>query len=419
MKWVCIPVTLSNPLVSPISGNFGDWVGSIGSTKHFFMWLDSFLLLTFGGIPWQVYFQRVLSSKTATKAKILSYVAAIGCFIMAIPSVIIGAVAKNANWKNTTWEPFHNGTVYAIPDSMTKLTLPLVLHYLTPNFVAFVGLGAVSAAVMSSADSSVLSAASMFARNIWKLAIRPNASEREVLWVMKAGIIMVGILATVMALTIKSIYGLWYLSSDLVYVILFPQLLSVVYMSKVNTYGSIAGYAVGLIARGVGGEPLLDFSPIIEFWGFEGGTQFFPFKTMAMLLSLGTLTFVSYLTHYLFMNGFLAPEYDVFMCVVNIPLERRILRDVSLATSTETLANMSGPGQKAAAYLAGGAGQNGGVTNPLLLSARYSGGQLSGASTPSTETARQERIPLTASSRTDHQSTIHPMKYDAVEKSTL
>lgn len=59
---------------------------------------------------------------------------------------------------------------------MTKLTLPLVLQYLTPSYVAFVGLGAVSAAVMSSADSSVLSAASMFARNIWKLAIRPHVS---------------------------------------------------------------------------------------------------------------------------------------------------------------------------------------------------------------------------------------------------
>ena len=42
----------------------------------------------------QAYFQRVLSSKSASRAQILSYVAAIGCVIMAIPSVIIGAVAK-------------------------------------------------------------------------------------------------------------------------------------------------------------------------------------------------------------------------------------------------------------------------------------------------------------------------------------
>jgi hypothetical protein len=42
----------------------------------------------------QVYFQRVLSSKTAGRAQILSYVAAIGCIIMAIPPVLIGAIAK-------------------------------------------------------------------------------------------------------------------------------------------------------------------------------------------------------------------------------------------------------------------------------------------------------------------------------------
>jgi len=42
----------------------------------------------------QAYFQRVLSSKSASRAQILSYVAAFGCVIMAIPSVLIGAVAK-------------------------------------------------------------------------------------------------------------------------------------------------------------------------------------------------------------------------------------------------------------------------------------------------------------------------------------
>ena len=42
----------------------------------------------------QVYFQRVLSSKSGHKAQVLSYVAAFGCLIMAVPPVIIGAIAK-------------------------------------------------------------------------------------------------------------------------------------------------------------------------------------------------------------------------------------------------------------------------------------------------------------------------------------
>ncbi|KAK7077923.1 High affinity choline transporter 1, partial [Halocaridina rubra] len=55
-----------------------------------------------------------------------------------------------------------------------KLVLPLVMQHLTPVWVTFLGLGAVSAAVMSSADSSVLSASSMFARNIYKNVFRPE-----------------------------------------------------------------------------------------------------------------------------------------------------------------------------------------------------------------------------------------------------
>ena len=50
------------------------------------------------------------------------------------------------------------------------------MQYLCPAWVTFIGLGAVSAAVMSSADSSVLSASAMFARNIYKLIFRQKVS---------------------------------------------------------------------------------------------------------------------------------------------------------------------------------------------------------------------------------------------------
>ena len=82
-------------------------------------------------------------------------------------------------------------------------------QFLTPSVISFFGLGAVSAAVMSSADSSVLSASSMFARNVYKLIFRQNASENEIMWVMRVSIFIVGAMATGMALTIPTIYGLW------------------------------------------------------------------------------------------------------------------------------------------------------------------------------------------------------------------
>jgi len=56
------------------------------------------------------------------------------------------------------------------------MILPIVLQYLTPPVVTFFGLGAVSAAVMSSADSSVLAIASMFTRNIYEPLARKNVS---------------------------------------------------------------------------------------------------------------------------------------------------------------------------------------------------------------------------------------------------
>lgn len=53
------------------------------------------LLQMLGGIPWQVYFQRVLSASSATYAQVLSFLAAFGCLVMAVPSVLIGAIGAS------------------------------------------------------------------------------------------------------------------------------------------------------------------------------------------------------------------------------------------------------------------------------------------------------------------------------------
>ncbi|KAH9366203.1 hypothetical protein HPB48_016768 [Haemaphysalis longicornis] len=304
--WLCVPFCMTNEAVGTLSYPSNDWLGSL-EPRLVGQYVDSGLLLILGGIPWQVYFQRVLSSKTAFKAQLLSYVAAVGCIVMAVPAMMMGAVAKATRWNETAF----TGPL-PLDEEHTSLVLPMVLQYLTPGFVSFVGLGAVSAAVMSSSDSSVLSAASMFAR---------NASEREVIWVMRVAILFVGAMATAMALTVKSVYGLWYLSSDLVYVILFPQLVSVVYMKRhCNTYGSLAAYIVGLLLRGLGGEDIIGLPAVIRYPFYnEADGQLFPFRTLAMLSSLVSMVTVSALMRWLFRSGKVPARFDVFHCVVNDP----------------------------------------------------------------------------------------------------
>ena len=47
--------------------NKDQWVGEV-KTVDIGYYIDNMLILIFGGIPWQVYFQRVLSAKTEKSA---------------------------------------------------------------------------------------------------------------------------------------------------------------------------------------------------------------------------------------------------------------------------------------------------------------------------------------------------------------
>jgi high affinity choline transporter 7 len=127
-----------------------------------------------------------------------------------------------------------------------------------------------------------------------------------------------------MALLTGTVYGLWYLSSDLVYVIIFPQLICVLFIKGTNTYGSVAGYVFGLLLRIGGGEPYLKLPPFIYYPGWVAQEkihhltgdvehyvqQRFPFKSISMLASFVANVAFSYLTKYLFESGTVSHKYD-------------------------------------------------------------------------------------------------------------
>jgi len=200
--WLGVGFALTHDAVESLSTTFWEnpiwntdmpanttWLGVFPLDENMGYYVDKFLLLIFGGMPWQVYFQRVLACKDSRTAQILSYLGAAGCFFMTVPAILIGAIGRSADWSKTDYQ----GTLPLEP-SVHALVLPLVLQYLTPTAVAVIGLGAVSAAVMSSADSSSLSSSTMFAHNVYK-PIRKyfgkKATDSEILWVMRAGVCVV------------------------------------------------------------------------------------------------------------------------------------------------------------------------------------------------------------------------------------
>ncbi|KAL0114476.1 hypothetical protein PUN28_011618 [Cardiocondyla obscurior] len=305
---IAAPFSMVHPAVS-FEHNLTpkDWLGHV-KNEDLGEWVDGMLLLVFGGIPWQGYFQRILSIKSTSIATTLSIVSMFGCMLLAVPSAVIGVVARATDWSLV---PGYNRT-FTTDDG--NAAMPMVLRYLTPQWVSFVGLGAISAAVMSSADSSILASSSMFTRNVYKLTIRPKASERELNWVLRISVIVISMLSTLVALTVSSVYYLSYLSSDLVYVVLFPQLLAVVHWpTMVDTYGCLAGYFIAIILRLGGGERGLGIRPLIEYPFYDTRTraQKFPFRTAVMIIALFTQLFTSFLTRTLLGKGYFPRCCDV------------------------------------------------------------------------------------------------------------
>jgi len=252
----------------------------------------------------------------------MSCVGAIFSLMIGIPSALTGAIGASTNWTLTRYPgsmPFD--------DEQYGQMLPIVLQYLTPAWVSVIGLGAISAAVMSSADSTIMSASSMTAHNCYKPirnAIAGEPSNKEIVWVTRIAVVVVGALSTVIAVEVKSIYGLWYLCGDLVYVLLFPQLTCVLYVNKSNTYGSACGLLVGVVLRFLAGDNILGLQPVLIYPMYDAATntQNFPHKTMAMLISFSVIIGISLLTDYLYKSGFLSSKADIFQCFTTANYER-------------------------------------------------------------------------------------------------
>ena len=222
---------------------------------------------------------------------------------------------------------------------------------------------------MSSADSGLISAASVFTSNIYNNILRPQvrhlnykmivsilnlftsssllflqASDREILWVIRVAVMVVGLVGTSLTSQKTSVLLFWILSAELTYVIIFPQLVCVLFVNISNGYGAVMGCVVGLVLRVLSGLPSIGLPVVLHFPGcvLEDGVyvQYAPVKTISMLSAIAAIALFSYLTSVLFNNGLLPEKWDVFKVKVQQSAqELALVHGAKEDNETETLDN--------------------------------------------------------------------------------
>jgi len=247
-------------------------VNSFWNLQGITSWWDTSIMLILGGIPWNCYFQRVFSSKTPKIARNQSIIAGFLTILMTIPPLILGMAAV-VYWKGNLAEP--------------ALSVPLLLENLVPHWVALFGLAAIVGAVTSSFSSSILSAGSMFSWNWYLRLIAPKSHKRKIGTIIRISILSLGVFAAIIALKVKSVQALWYFTSDLVFVLLFPQLVMALFDKKANLTGSMVAFFVSLFLRAGGGEPLFNIPPLFQY------PDWWPVRTGAAMAGLILLPLVS------------------------------------------------------------------------------------------------------------------------------
>lgn len=142
---------------------------------------------------------------------------------------------------------------------------------------------------------------------------------------MRISVLLLGVVGSALAFGDESVFTLWLLSGDLIYCMIFPQLVCVLHLKCANTYGAIVGYVVGLLLRVLSGEPALSIPAVLLFPGWRevnGKTvQYFPFRTLAMLSCIICIIVVSKLVELGICHHVIPRSWDVLRVFEEIPEE--------------------------------------------------------------------------------------------------
>ncbi len=199
------------------------------SYEHWLNYLRAWTIIGLVDISAQTLFQRASAAKTDRIAQQAFYIGGAGYLLFGMIPVFLGIIGS-------VTMPGIANSEFIIPE--------LAKAHLHPVAIA-IFVGAMLAAIMSSADSALLGASSVLAKNVlpW---MKPDASPRLQLIAARLGILLFGGVAIVVALRIQVIFDLMVDANILGLAAIIVPFIFGVYWSKANRTGALAGMGAGL-----------------------------------------------------------------------------------------------------------------------------------------------------------------------------
>lgn len=198
-----------------------------GHLEYFAAWIT----IGLGSIPQQDVFQRVMSAKSARVSVQSTLLSSFMYLTIALLPLFIGLCGHHL------YPGEEKDGQMIIPNMVLKhMNLPLQILFF----------GALVSAILSTTSSAIMAPAVVLGENIFKY-FKPDLGDKELLKIIRAGIIGITLVCIFMAATRESIFELVAESSAFSLVSLFVPLAAGLYWRSSNTLGCVLSMVIGLV----------------------------------------------------------------------------------------------------------------------------------------------------------------------------
>lgn len=211
-----------------VPADFFRFYPSDGAPLSWLNYLQAWMLVGVGSLPAQDLLQRTMSARTPAISKWSSIAAGFFYISIGMIPVLMGIFGRVILPQNTG----------------ESILIDLAVRYLPGPLIAIM-IGALLAAIMSSADSAILAPSSIIGRNIVPY-LMPGAGERFQLNLCRASVVVVGLLSMTLALYFQNIYKLCQEAWGILLVGVAAPMVFGVFWKRASPAGALAGGVVGI-----------------------------------------------------------------------------------------------------------------------------------------------------------------------------